>query len=492
MGKITVVGLGPGSEEHVTLAALEAMKHYPMVYLRTQQHPTVSLLDRKGIPYSSFDFVYEEMADFDAVYDEIVNLLVEKSEKEEVLYAVPGHPNVAEVTVQRLKKVCDDRGIHMEIQPAMSFLDVMLPVLGVDPVDGFKLIDGLQLDQQEPDPSVANIITQVYDPFMASQIKLRLMDYYHDEQEIFVVRGAGIPTIQRIEKILLYELDRLDWIDYLTSVYIPKIDSMQKKYYNMNNLVDIMERLRNKDGCPWDIQQTHKSLKPYLIEESYEVLEAIDLEDDFLLEEELGDLLLQVVFHSQIAKERQAFSINDVIGGISEKLIFRHPHVFKDVKADNLGDALETWEERKRQEKKIESYTESMESIPQHLPALMKAFKIQKKAAGVGFDWDKSEEVINKIHEELSELKDATEEGHREKMLEEGGDLLFAVVNLLRFLDLDPEEALNSTSRKFISRFSYIEKAARESGGDLKDMTLEEMEELWQLAKTEGIHNFQE
>ncbi len=483
MGKITVVGLGPGAEQHITLAVLEEMNTAKAIYLRTGQHPTVSLLDQKGINYQTFDYAYEELEDFDAVYSHIVTELIKKAEMEDVLYAVPGHPNVAENTVKKLKEECDKQGIEIKIHPAMSFIDVMLPVVGLDPVEGFKLIDGLQLDKQQPDPSIANIITQVYDPFMASEIKLRLMDYYDDQQEIYVVKGAGISTLERVERIPLYQLDRLDWIDYLTSVYIPKIDSIQKKYYNMNNLVEIMERLRNKDGCPWDIKQTHQSLKPYLIEESYEVLEAIDLDDDILLEEELGDLLLQVVFHSQIANERQAFSINDVIRGISEKLIFRHPHVFQDVVANDCKEAIETWEDRKREEKQITSYTQSMETIPKHLPATMKAYKIQKKAAEVGFDWDRPEEVVKKIQEELSELKEATEKGIKKDIVEEGGDLLFAVVNLLRFLEVEPEEALNVTCKKFIKRFSFIEKASKRTGRDLKDMTLEEMEDLWQQVK---------
>lgn len=481
MGKITVIGLGPGAKEHITLTALKEIENHERIYLRTIHHPTVTLLkDRK---YEAFDTYYEALDSFDEVYDKIVSVLIKAANEGDVLYAVPGHPYVAESTVQRLTEAAKAQEIPLVVHPAMSFIDVMLPAIGLDPVGGFKLIDGLQLDKQEPDPSTANIITQVYDPFIASQVKLRLMDYYHDDQEIVVVKNAGIPTIQRVERIPLYQLDRLDWIDYLTSVYIPSIDTLEKKYYNMNNLIEIMERLRSKDGCPWDIQQNHKSLKPYLIEETYEVLEAIDLEDDFLLEEELGDLLLQVVFHSQIAKERQAFTMGDVIRGIAEKLIFRHPHVFKGAVANNQEEALIAWEERKREEKEITSYTESMRLIPKHLPALMKAYKIQKKAAEVGFDWNTLEETAGKIDEELKELREAIMEGAAEKIMGEGGDLLFAVVNLLRFLKVEPELALNMTSQKFIERFSHIEKTARNTGKDLNEMTLAEMDILWEEAK---------
>lgn len=481
MRKITVVGLGPGDPSHLTMAALEAIKSHSMVYLRTLHHPTVEVLKEYSI--QSFDHLYETLEDFDHVYQQIAETLVTAALEQDVLYGVPGHPFVAENSVQKLLTLAKERGIQVVVHPAMSFIDVMLPAVGLDPVEGFKLIDGLQMDQQEPDPNTATIITQVYDPFIASQVKLRLMDYYQDEQLIKVVQNAGIPGKERIVEIPLYELDRLDWVDYLTSVYIPRIDSNEKKYYNMNNLMEIMERLRSKDGCPWDMAQTHESLKHHLIEETYEVLEALDLEDDVLLEEELGDLLLQVVFHSQLAKERQVFTMHDVIHGITEKLIRRHPHVFKGIKAKDGEAALGLWEEQKSIEKQRTTYTQSMESIPKHLPALMRAYKIQKKAQTVGFDWDKLEDVVGKVDEELAELKEAIQQGKAQEMIGEGGDLLFAVVNLLRFLNIQPEEALNQTNRKFIQRFSYMEQQAKGMGKDLKSMKLEEMDVLWEAAK---------
>ncbi|SDJ83492.1 bifunctional methyltransferase/pyrophosphohydrolase YabN [Natronincola ferrireducens] len=489
MSKLTIVGLGPGAKEHLTLATFKAMKDHKEVYLRTDKHPIVTYLKEEGINYKTFDHVYEEKQDFQEVYEEIAEILIEKAKEEDILYAVPGHPYVAENTVQLLLEGCKREGIPKEVYPAMSFVDAMFMALEIDPIDGFKLLDGLQLEKQKPDPSIANIITQVYDPFIASEVKLRLMDYYDDEQEIFVVKNAGIPGIQRIERMPLYMLDRLDWIDYLTSLYIPRIDIDQKKYYNVNNLVEIMEILRSKEGCPWDIKQTHDSLKPYLIEESYEVLEAIDEKDDLLLEEELGDLLLQVIFHSQIAKERQAFTMEDVVQGICEKLVFRHPHVFKGVKAETTSEALANWEHQKRQEKQIKSIADSMTMIPKELPALLKAVKVQKKAADVGFDWDQIEDVVNKVKEELLETLQAKETKDDNKIKEEVGDLLFAVVNLARFLKVNPEDALNATCNKFIYRFRYIEEKAMEAKQDIKKMTLSKMDELWEEAKKKNRKN---
>ena len=483
MNRITIIGLGPGSEDHLTKSALEILKGNDTVYLRTEKHPVVAYLVKEGISFSSFDYAYEENENFDMVYKHIVDRLIQLSKEKDIVYAVPGHPMVAENSVHMLLGASKAAGIQVAVHSAMSFIDVLLTAVGADPIDGFKLLDALQLEVQKPDNKVANIITQVYDKFMAAEVKLQLMDYYDDEAMIYVIRAAGVPGLERVEKIPLYQLDRLEWIDYLTSIYIPKSESLQKKYYNMNNLVDIMERLRNKDGCPWDIKQTHESLKSYLIEESYEVLEAIDLQDDVLLQEELGDLLLQVVFHSQIAKERQVFNIEDVIHGISDKLVFRHPHVFTENKANNCEEALESWEGQKREEKQIQSTIEAMELIPKNLPALMKAYKIQKKAAAVGFDWDKVEDVLNKVDEELQELQEAVKEGNKKEIHSEAGDLVFAVVNLLRFYDVEPEEALRGTCQKFMDRFRYVEEAAKAAGRELEGMTLEEMDILWEQAK---------
>lgn len=355
MGKVTIVGLGPGGKEHLTLAIYEAMKNHNNIFLRTEKHPVVSYLKQEGIKFKTFDYAYDEYDGFDAVYNHIARSVIEEAKKGDVLYAVPGHPFVAENSVQFITEICKNENIEKHVYPAMSFVDAMFMALEMDPVDGFQLIDGLQLDKHKPDANVDNIITQVYDQFIASDIKLELMNYYDDEQEIYVVKAAGVPELQKIVKIPLYELDRLGWIDYLTTIFIKKVENNQKKYYNMNNLVQIMERLRGKEGCPWDIKQTHQSLKPYLLEESNEVLEAIDMEDDALLEEELGDVLLQVIFHSQIAKERGSFRVEDVIHGICNKLIFRHPHVFGDKNAKSEEDVAKIWAEQKSKEKAMKN-----------------------------------------------------------------------------------------------------------------------------------------
>lgn len=250
---------------------------------------------------------------------------------------------------------------------------------------------------------------------------------------------------------------------------------------NFQKLVDIMALLRSKDGCPWDKVQTSESIKPYLIEETYEVIEAIDERDPAKMKEELGDLLLQIVFHSQIAKERGEFDINDVIDKISDKMVSRHPHVFGDAKFETPEEVTKQWQDRKREEGKLKD--SALEGVPKELPSLLRAHRLQSRAAKVGFDWAKVEDVFGKLDEELKEFKEALEKKDKKEIEDELGDIFFVLVNISRFVGVNAEEALRKTISKFISRFRYIELKAVEQGRQLPDMTLEEMDALWDEAK---------
>lgn len=258
---------------------------------------------------------------------------------------------------------------------------------------------------------------------------------------------------------------------------------MLKEKYEFSDLVEIMKILRSENGCPWDREQTHESLKKYLIEETYEVLEAIDLKDKDRFCEELGDLLLQIIFHAQIAAENGNFDINDVITGICRKMIQRHTHVFGDAKAENAEEVLTNWEAIKKKEKGQKSQTEVLKSVPANLPALMRSYKVQQKAAQVGFDWDNIDDVFAKVHEEIKELEDVYKSKNVERIVDETGDVFFALVNLARFLNVHPELALTRTINKFINRFEYIEQESKKMGKRLEDMKLSEMDELWNKAK---------
>jgi len=261
---------------------------------------------------------------------------------------------------------------------------------------------------------------------------------------------------------------------------------MLKDKYDFSDLVDIMALLRSDRGCPWDREQTHDSLKKYLIEETYEVLETIDGNDKEGLVEELGDLLLQILFHAQIACEEGEFDINDVITGICRKMVLRHTHVFGNDRADTADEVVDNWEAIKKKEKGIESQTGVLKGVPLNLPALMRSYKVQQKAAQVGFDWDNVEDVFEKVNEEIQELKDVYRSKNVERITDEMGDVFFALVNLARFLKVQPELALTGTTNKFISRFDYIERESAKAGRKLEKMSLTEMDELWNQAK---IHN---
>lgn len=479
---LKIMGLGPGAYEALTIGALKELKNNKNIYFRTEKHPTVNFLKDEGIKFKSYDHAYEKYDSFDDVYKYIAEDLITKiKDDEDLIYAVPGHPLVAEKSVINLIELCKENNIQYEVLPAVSFVDAMMEALQVDPIEGVKIIDAFDMKNQILDKRVGTIITQVYNNFIASEVKLRLLEGYEDDTEIIFVRAAGVEGLESIRKIPLYELDWQEDIDYLTSIYIPK-DLGNKK--DFQDLLDIIETLRNPGGCPWDREQTHESLKSALLEECYEVIDAIENEDEDALIEELGDVLLQVVFHASIGKEDGYFDIMDVIGAISNKMINRHPHVFGNEEANTSEQVLVNWDEIKKEEKGIKTLTEEMQNIAKSLPATTRAYKVQKKAKKVGFDWDDVNCAMDKVKEELNEIKEVYNCEDKSIIEGEVGDLLFACINVARFLEVDGELALDKTIKKFIKRFSYIENEAIKNNKNLKDMTLEDMDKLWEEAKT--------
>ena len=480
MGKITIVGLGPGEYSLISKGALDALKNNSRIFLRTEKHPIMDKL-KDEIKYTSLDYFYNEDEDFENVYNKISNFIIEESNKGDLVYVVPGHPRVAEKTVSIISSIANTKGIEVDTIASMSFVDAMFNYLEVDPSEGFKLLDAFEIENSYIDTNTSMIITQIYDRFIASNVKLILMENYDDEQEICIVKAAGVKGLESKKYVKLYELDRNDnEFDYLTSLYIPK--SSKNMYNTVKDLENIVEILRSENGCEWDKKQTHESLKPHIIEEVYELAQAIDNDDIDEMIEELGDILLHVVFHSQIGKEEGYFDLKEITNSICEKLIFRHPHVFKNEKVD-MNTYDKTWESLKMQEKGEATVTEGLKRIPSSLPALLKAKKIQYKASLVGFDWDNIEDILKKIEEEYKELLDECKEGNIKYIKEELGDLLFSIVNLARFLDINPEESLNLTNNKFINRFEFIENKSISLNKKLENMTLEEMDRFWNEAK---------
>ena len=484
MGSIKVVGLGPGDFGYITMESWELMQGAEQLYLRTAKHPTVPMLVERGVSFATYDSFYEEAEDFARLYQRIADDLVAKAQSgSDIVYAVPGSPMVAEKTVVLLREKAaalsgTDKEIELAILPGMSFVEVLYGKLGIDPIDGLTIIDAEDFASLPVDMPTGLVVTQVYNQQIASDAKLSLMEVLPDEYPVTYIHKLGMPD-ESIREIPLYELDRQPDIDYLTSLYIRPYP--KKPEFDITPLQDIIKTLREPGGCPWDIAQTHESIRKNLIEETYEVVEAIDLEDYDLLCEELGDLLMQVVFHARMAEEAGEFSMQDVIDGVTEKLVRRHPHVFGDVQASDAGSALISWEAVKKQEKKERKSL--LDGVPKDLPALMAAQKLQGKAAKAGFDWDAPEPVWAKVHEELAELKAAVAEGDAGHITEELGDVLFTVVNLARFLKADSELALLACNQKFRTRFSFVEQRVREQGGRWQDFTLEQLDEFWNEAK---------
>lgn len=479
---IKIVGLGPGAKEALTIGTVWELEKCNNIFLRTEKHPTVEYLQEKNINFNTYDNVYETMESFDEVYLNIAKDLIEKHNKlGDLVYAVPGHPLVAEKSVFNLIEECKKNNIEYKVVPAVSFIDAMMEGLMIDPIEGLKVIDAFDINNQILDKRIGTVVTQVYNPLIASEVKIKLLEQYNDETEIFYVRAAGIEGQESIRKIPLYELDMQEDIDYLTSIYIPK-DLNNKK--DFNDLVEIVEILRGENGCPWDREQTHKSLEKALVEESYEVIDAIDREDDNGLIEELGDVLLQVVFHASIGKEDGYFDINEIIAGICDKMISRHPHVFGDIHRINTSnDVITKWDELKKQEKGYDTLSEEMQGVTKGLPSLLRAHKVQNKAKKAGFDFEDINSVIEKLKEETQEVIHVYNTKNMDKIKDEVGDLLFSCVNVARFLNVDEELALNSTIDKFVKRFSYIEKSIKDKGLSFECVNLDEMNKLWEESK---------
>ena len=431
--------------------------------------------------FNTCDNYYETSDSFDEVYEKIAKDLISNyKEKGDLVYAVPGHPLVAERSVFNLMKLCDENNITYEILPAVSFIDAMMDVLKIDPIEGLKVIDAFDIKNQVLDKRIGTIITQVYNPLIASEVKLELLEYYNDDTEIYYVRAAGIKGEESVRKIPLYELDMQEDIDYLTSVYIPKNLDNKK---DVHDLVNLIRTLRSEDGCPWDREQTHESIKNQLLEECYEVMDAIEKDDIDLLIEELGDVLLHVIFHAVIGEEDGYFNLSEVVDGVCNKMIYRHPHVFSNAIADTSEDVLKNWDDIKSQEKKFNTISEEIDAIANALPALLKAHKVQKKAARVGFDFENALEAAAKVQEELNEILNEYNSNNMERIIDEVGDLLFACVNLARLLKVDEEEALNKASKKFARRFKYVEDKVLQNNKSMKDVSIDELNKFWDEAK---------
>lgn len=483
MNEVHVIGLGAGDLNQLPLGVYRTLKNAKQLYVRTAEHPVLQELREEGLEYKSFDELYEKHDDFEPVYREITEELIRLSEGGPVIYAVPGHPLVAEQTVQYLVEAEEEGRISLKIEGGQSFLDPIFAALRIDPIEGFQLLDGTSFKRDDVRMDQHVLIAQVYDAFSASEVKLTLMEKYTDEYPVKIVTAAGSAN-ERIIEVPLFELDRSMDIENLTTVYIPPVQLQEERLKEWTTFREIIAKLRSPEGCPWDREQTHASLKKYLIEEAYEVLQAIDDEDDDAIIEELGDILLQVFLHAQIGEDDGYFSIEDILESISAKMIRRHPHVFGDVSVENSGEVVKNWQAIKAEEKGNDLQNPLLKGQFRADSSLLTSFNYQKTAAKVGFDWPDVNGAWDKFEEEWQEFKVETEKGTKKEQTDELGDVFFTLVNIARFFKLSPEEAMAGANRKFYNRFSYVEQKVLEGRGDFADYTLEELDAFWNEAKT--------
>lgn len=481
MNTITVIGLGAGDKEQLPLGIYRQLtcKDKP-IYVRTLDHPVLDELQNDGLSFESFDDVYEKQTQFQGVYETIVEKLVQAAQEADLVYVVPGHPMLAERTVQLLIEKRDHGQIQLDIQGGQSFLDATFTALEIDPIEGFQFLDATDLHREQMQLVNHTILCQVYDSMIASEVKLTLLEDLTPDYPVTIVTAAG-SSEEQVITVPLEELDRNVEVNNLTSVYIPPVPK-EKLNHQFFRLREVIRILRGPNGCPWDRKQTHESLRKYLIEEAYEFIDAVNRQDDEHMVEELGDVLLQVMLHSQIGEDEGFFSIDDVIVSVTDKMIRRHPHVFEHVTVNDAEEVLTNWEAIKQEEKGGKP-SSILDAVPGSFPALLQAEELQKKAAKVGFDWDSADLVIEKVKEEWQEFQEAREQGDQVEMEKEFGDWLFAIANLARHYKLNSENALQRTNQKFRTRLSAMEKSALEKGRSLNDYDLDALEELWVQAK---------
>jgi len=514
---INILGLGPGHWEDLTIEARavleQAATDQKTVFFRTLIHPIIEPL-RHEIPdlhITSFDSFYDEATNWETLSQEIAQeICIQAEQHPPVLYAVPGHPLIGEASVQVILQRARELGLSARIVAGLSFLEPVCAALELDPFSsGMQIIDATELAGLRSDeiagkviPTIPLLVAHIYHRRQASAVRLALGECYPDEWPVKLVRSTDLtdsetlgeqggdkprPYITAGETVIempLDEIERESLDNYINSLYVPPLETLEVLRFPETLRYITMRLRRDPDGCPWDREQTHQTLTRYVIEETYEVVEALEENDMEKLAEELGDLLLQVYLHAEIARQDGDFNIGDVFEHVSAKLIRRHPHVFGLIEVENAGQVVQNWEEIKRQEriaagKDIQSES-ILDGVPLASPALIVAQKYQKRAAKIGFDYDNLQEVLAKLTEELQELQEATTQEHRR---EEMGDVLFMVARVARELNIDAEEALRYANRKFRQRFQAMEQITSQEGRTFASYNLDEWLNLWNRVK---------
>lgn len=470
---ITIIGLGPGDAQHWTRAAAQALQQAKMVYLRTAHHASVANIPA---PTTSFDNLASQTPA--AIATEVLRLALEEPD---LVYAVPGHPVSDEASGPIILAQARAQAIPAKVIPGLSYTEAALAALNLNPAASLQLVQATSLATRyhpplEPDRPA--LVLHLDRTELALRIKRPLLNAYPHDFEVTLLHALGTMA----ERTVVCRLDQLETqaFEPFTLLYLPPDPACS----GFTTFQETIAHLRSPEGCPWDREQSHQSLRPYLLEETYEVLEALDGGDPVALADEMGDLLLQIVLHTQVATDQAEFKMGTVLDHINRKMLRRHPHVFGNVIANHADEVTANWEVIKQAEKaakgQIEADPSALDGVPAALPALAEALAISKKAARVGFEWDNIEGVLDKIIEEAQEITQATTLPDMES---EVGDLLFSVVNLARWRKIDPESALRATNARFKRRFRQMEQFAKARGQNLADLSIQQLDALWAEAK---------
>ena len=476
---ITIVGLGPGGSQHWTQAAVTHLNQAKDIYLRTDFPPDLAQFSARLHHLTETLGLDDDLEQsFVQIASEIVRL---GQEPAGVVFAVPGNPIVDEPTYPHIRRLAKARKLPLRLVPGLSRLEATQTALGLTGADSPQVVQAARIAALHHPPLDSDrpaLVTHCHQ-VLASAVKQTLLNAYPADFEVILITAAGGDGEKRWT-CPLTDLERQTGLDETTTLYL----ATNPVAGSFNAFQDVIAHLRAPEGCPWDREQTHQSLRPYLLEEAYEVLEALDGDDPTALAEELGDLLLQIVLHTQIAIDNNEFRMDDVIGHINRKMVRRHPHVFGQVRVNGSAEVIANWEAIKKAEKASKGENNQtpsvLDGVPVALPALAQALTISKRVVRVGFEWPDMEGVLDKLIEEAQEITEAPNAANLEA---EVGDFLFSAVNLARWRNIDPESALRAMNARFTRRFKRVEALAAAQGKALPEMKIEEMETLWVEAK---------
>lgn len=477
---LTVVPLS--TPNSITALSQATLLNTDKLVLQTAQHPSAAWIVSSGIPYMSMDALYESSCDFDELNAAIADKLTALALNFDVVYAVPGR-GPGSALKRTLIQSARERGVALRFLPGSGYAEAAIAASGDVVSSGdIRIVEASALPCRI-DPYVPLCVEEIDTVIRASEVKLALSEYYPDDYGVFYAK-MDQQGAYSVSPIALFELDRQKSYFASDVLIVPAAEFEQLTRHGLEGLTGVLERLRAPGGCPWDAEQTHESLRKDLIEETYEVLDALDRADNEALCEELGDLLLQVVFHAGIEAELRNFTMRDVTTGIVNKLVYRHPHVFGNVNVKSSEEVLVNWDKLKKKEKHQDTVTDAMQSIPRGFPALMRAQKLQKKAASVGFDWPDLTGALSKLSEEAGELNEAvTNKEGEARISEEAGDLLFSAVNAVRLAGCNSELALGAANDKFLDRFSKVERSVIDDGLDISSVGADSLNERWDKVK---------